>query len=436
MTQQRYRVTPGASLGGVLDVPGDKSISHRALLLNALARGRAEVTGILEGEDCLATRRALQAMGVAIERHAAGQYHIIGVGRQGFRAPAGPLDFGNSGTGLRLMAGIVAAQSFDTVLTGDESLRQRPMNRIAEPLNQMGARVDTTAGCPPVTIRGGRSLTAIRYAQPVASAQVKSAILLAGLNASGRTHIRAPGPSRDHTERLLQAMGAPLVCEGDAVSLEGPTDLNALDIDVPGDFSSAAFFLVAGCLSAPNGLTNNNVGLNPSRTGLLSILELMGAKVRVQRRRMAGGEPVADLQASQGPLRGATIPAELVPLAIDEFPIVFAAAAVAEGVTHVTGAAELRHKESDRIRVMAEGLRRLGVRVEEGSDGASIYGGALTAGEVDSAGDHRVAMAFAVAALVAAGPINIHNTANVATSFPGFDALARSAGFQIEVGSG
>jgi len=351
----------------------------------------------------------------------------------GFRAPQGPLDFGNSGTGLRLMAGITAAQSFDTVLTGDESLRQRPMSRIADPLNQMGAAVTTQGGCPPVTTLGGRSLKAIQYDMPIASAQVKSAILLAGLNASGRTLINAPGPSRDHTERLLKAMGAKLVCDGDNVSLEGPADLRAVDIEVPGDFSSAAFFLVAGCLAAPNGLVIRNVGLNPSRAGLLSILELMGAKIILHRERMVGGEPVADLEATRSSLSGVAIPPSLVPLAIDEFPIVFAAAAVAKGVTHVTGAAELRHKESDRIRVMAEGLRQLGVRVEEHPDGASIYGGELRAGEVDSAGDHRVAMAFAVAGQVAAGPIDIHNTANVATSFPGFDALAGDVGFQLEV---
>jgi 3-phosphoshikimate 1-carboxyvinyltransferase len=253
------------------------------------------------------------------------------------------------------------------------------------------------------------------------------------LNASGRTLINAPGPSRDHTERLLKAMGAQLVCDGDNVTLEGPVDLRAVDIEVPGDFSSAAFFLVAGCLAAPNGLVIRNVGLNPSRTGLLSILELMGAKIVLHRERMVGGEPVADLEATRSSLSGAAIPPSLVPLAIDEFPIVFAAAAVAKGVTHVTGAAELRHKESDRIGVMAEGLRQLGIRVEEHPDGASIYGGELCAGEVDSAGDHRVAMAFAVAGQVAAGPIDIHDTANVATSFPGFDALAGDVGFQLEV---
>ena len=433
MTQQRYRVTPGASLRGALEVPGDKSISHRALLLNALATGEAQVRGMLEGEDCLATCRALQALGVRIVRQGAGRYDVTGVGRQGFTAPQGPLDFGNSGTGLRLMAGIAAAQPFDSVLTGDASLRQRPMIRIAEPLNQMGAAVETEAGCPPVTIRGGRVLSAIEYEMPVASAQVKSAILLAGLNAKGRTLISAPGPSRDHTERLLQAMGAPLSCHADQVRLDGPADLRAVDIAVPGDFSSAAFFLVAGCLAAPNGLVVRNVGLNPSRTGLLSILELMGARIAVHGKRMVGGEPVADLEVTQTPLTGVSVPAELVPLAIDEFPVVFAAAAAAEGVTHITGASELRHKESDRIRVMAEGLRRVGVRVEEYADGASIHGGGLRAGEVDSAGDHRVAMAFSVAALVADGAIDIHNTANVATSFPGFDALAVDAGFQLEV---
>ena len=436
MTQQRYRVTPGASIGGELLVPGDKSISHRALLMNALAIGEAQITGLLEGEDCLATWRALQALGVRIDHQRSGEFRVVGVGRQGFVAPAGPLDFGNSGTGLRLMAGITAAQNFDTVLTGDASLRQRPMDRIADPLNRMGARVTTAAGCPPVTTQGGGGLTGIVYDMPVASAQIKSAILLAAINASGRTVINSPGPSRDHTERLLQAMGAPLKVSSDSVSLEGPVDLRSVDIEVPGDFSTAAFFIVAACLAAPNGLVIRDVGLNPSRTGLLSILEMMGATVQLHRQRMVGGEPVADVQVKQCQLEGVSIPPELVPLAIDEFPMIFVAAAAAKGVTQVTGAAELRHKESDRIQVMAAGLRQVGVRVDEHPDGATIYGGGLRAGEVDSLGDHRVAMAFAVAGLVAAGPIDIHNTANVATSFPGFDALASEVGFQLDVRDG
>jgi 3-phosphoshikimate 1-carboxyvinyltransferase len=436
MTQQRYRVTPGTPLKGELQVPGDKSISHRALLLNALAQGEAEVTGLLEGEDCLATERALRALGVAIQREGPGHYRIQGVGRQGFQPAPGAIDMGNSGTGIRLLAGITAAQAFDSVLTGDESLLRRPMGRIADPLNLMGADVRTVAGCPPITTKATAALRGIEYQMPIASAQVKSALLLAGLNAAGPTVINAPGPSRDHTERLLAAMGADIHCVENRVSLAGPTDLSCVDIEVPGDFSSAAFFLVAGCLAAPAGLLVRNVGLNPTRTGLLSILNLMGADIRIHNERSVGGEPVADLEARQVDLQGARIPTDLVPLAIDEFPIVFVAAAAAAGETYISGAAELRHKESDRIKVMADALGELGVEIEERADGATIRGGILRGGVVDACGDHRVAMAVAVAGLVAEGPIDIHNTDNVATSFPGFDALARGVGFELEVSGG
>ena len=434
-SQQRYRVAPGGSLGGELIVPGDKSISHRALLLNALAEGAAQVTGLLEGEDCMATATALRAMGVAIDRTSPGSYSIRGAGRRGLRKPAAPLDLGNSGTGMRLLAGALAGQVFDCVLTGDSSLRQRPMGRIAKPLALMGGSVATQDGCPPLSIAGCETLTGIDYAIPVASAQVKSAILLAGLNAQGTTQVHSPGPSRDHTERLMEAMGAPISSSADTVSLDGPADLAAIDIEVPADFSSAAFFLLAGSFAARESLWLRGVGVNPTRIGLLTILEQMGAKLRQHNLRSVGGEPVADIEVRRAPLRGISVAPELVPLAIDEFPVVFVAAAAAEGVSEITAADELRHKESDRISVMCEGLRQLGVEVEERPDGAVIHGkpGGFDAASIDSAGDHRIAMAFVVAALLANGPVEIQNTANVATSFPGFPQLAHEAGFQLEI---
>ena len=428
---QTYRARPVGRIGGSLTVPGDKSISHRALLLGAVADGVSRVTGLLTGADCIATLQALQAMGVDIELYD-DRALISGVGWSGLSAADQPMDMGNSGTGMRLLAGLLAGQAFDSVLTGDESLRRRPMARVADPLNAMGARIDTQNGHPPLTIHGGRELHGIDFSLPVASAQVKSALLLAGLGAKGLTAVTEPAPTRDHTERMLLAMGVQLSRRAQRIELEGPQRLQPVDLTVPGDLSSAAFFLVAGCLAAPNGLLIRNVGLNPTRVGLLEIMKLMGARVRVSNRRTVGQEPVADLEVHRSELKGAEIPASLVPLAIDEFPIVFIAAAAATGDTLVRGATELRHKESDRISVMAAGIRALGGYVDELADGVLIRGGRLQAGSVDSHGDHRVAMAFAVASLIATGEIVIRDTHNVATSFPGFVAAATEVGLDVE----
>lgn len=427
----RYVVHPASRVGGELTVPGDKSISHRSLMLGGIAAGRSEIRGFLPSEDCHATLAALRAMGVDVKQHAATHLVVHGAGTRGLAAPGQVLDMGNSGTALRLFMGLLAAQSFDTTLVGDASLMRRPMERVAQPLRAMGAAIETTEGRPPVRIAGGRALTAIDYALPVPSAQVKSAILLAGLAAEGVTRVTEPAPTRDHTERMLAGFGVRLAREGATVAIEGGQRLSAARIEVPADISSAAFFLVAGALAAPDGLVLRSVGVNPTRTGILDILRLMGADIRVENLRESGGEPRADLVVRASALRGIRIPEALVPLAIDEFPVLFIAAAAAEGVTELTGAEELRVKETDRLAVMAEGLARLGVRHELLPDGIRIEGGPLSGGTLDSHGDHRIAMAFAVASLRATGPLEILDVANVATSFPGFVPLARSAGLAI-----
>jgi len=432
----RLRASPASAVGGRIGVPGDKSISHRALMLGAVAEGTTTVHGFLASEDCLATQAALEAMGVAIERRADGLVRIEGVGPHGLKAPRKTLDLGNSGTAIRLLMGLLAGQPFDSTLTGDASLVQRPMERVAAPLRLMGARITTSAGGrPPVTIGGGARLKGVDYTLPMASAQVKSALLLAALSASGTTTVRSPGPSRDHTERMLEAMGVRPALKsagaGHTVAITGPATLRGGEVRVPGDFSSAAFFLVAGCLAARDGLLIENVGINPTRVGLLTIVRKMGGHVELRNERTMGAEPVADLFVRQSELHGIVVPPELVPLAIDEFPILFIAAAAARGETVVSGADELRKKETDRIAVMAAGLRALGVDVEERPDGARITGGPLRGGSVDSRGDHRIAMSFAVASLRAAGPIEISSTAEVATSFPTFLDVARQAGLEI-----
>jgi len=428
-----YVASPSTRVGGAIEVPGDKSISHRALMLGAVAEGETRVRGFLESEDCVATRRAFEALGVRIDDGADGTLRIFGVGAHGLRPAAGPLDLGNSGTAIRLLTGLLAPQAFDTTLTGDASLRQRPMERVASPLRMMGARIRTHDGKAPIEITGGAHLTGIDYTQPVASAQVKSALLLAGLYASGTTIVRSPGPSRDHTERMLRSMGARVDSSDDGltVALLGPQTLRGGDIDVPGDLSSAAFFIVAGCLGATDGLLIRNVGMNPSRNGILTILGAMGARIEIRNPRTAGTEPVADLFVERSELEGIDVPPELVPLAIDEFPILFVAAAGARGATIVRGAEELRHKESDRLAVMARGLAALGAKVEEREAGLIIEGGRLHGGEIDSHGDHRVAMSFAVASLLSDAPITIRDTAAVATSFPSFLEVASACGLAV-----
>jgi 3-phosphoshikimate 1-carboxyvinyltransferase len=427
-----FIVEPSAGVAGRLRVPGDKSISHRALMLGAIASGTTCVSGFLEGEDCLATLRAVTSLGARVHRPAAGEVQVEGVGLAGLNAPKAVLDMGNAGTAMRLFMGLLAGQRFDSELVGDQSLMRRPMERVAQPLREMGARVETWEGRPPVRIRGGSRLRGIHYAMPVASAQVKSALLLAGLYAEGTTTVTEPAVTRDHTERMLQSFGVEVVARGGTVTLQPPTRLEAARIEVPGDFSSAAFFIVAACIGARAPVLIEGVGVNPTRTGLLEMLALMGADLRLVDHRSAGAEPVANIEIRPASLTGIRVPEHLVPVAIDEFPAFFIAAACARGETLVTGAEELRVKESDRIAVMARGLEAVGVRNEVLPDGLRIEGGPIGGGLVDSHGDHRVAMAFAVASLRAAGPIQIRDVANVATSFPGFAPLARSLGLILE----
>lgn len=438
----RYLIQPGGRIEGEITVPGDKSISHRALMLGGIAEGVTDITGFLAGEDCLATLRALQAMGVQIDRPEEEHVIVRGVGPEGLTAAAAPLDMGNAGTAMRLFMGLLAAQRFSSTLVGDESLMRRPMERVAAPLRLMGADIRTNSGRPPVQIQGGRSLRAIEYTLPVASAQVKSAILLAGLSSAGRTRVTEPAPARDHTERMLGAFGVEVLRNGATVALEGGQTLRATHVPVPADFSSAAFFLVAGCLAAEHGLLLRNVGVNPTRTGLLQLLLQMGADIRVHvtSKSQGGGaasdttgEPVADIEVRRSRLKGIKVPEALVPLSIDEFPIFFVAAACAQGETLVRGALELRVKETDRLAAMGLGLTALGVRTELLEDGIWIQGGdGFGGGTVDSQGDHRIAMAFAIAGLRARQPIEVMDVANVATSFPGFVRLAHAAGLQIE----
>lgn len=436
MTNVSFTVEPSRTLNGQIRVPGDKSISHRSIMMGSLAEGITEVSGFLEGEDCLATLKAFQAMGVEIKGPQQGRVTIQGVGMHGLRAPQGPLDMGNSGTSMRLLTGILAGQSFDSVLTGDSSLLRRPMKRITEPLTQMGAHIETThAGTAPLHIEGGVTLSGIDYAMPIASAQVKSCLLLAGLYARGRTCITEPAPSRDHTERMLQGFGYSLQQDQDRVCLTGGGCLQARTIEVPADISSAAFFLVGASIARDSDLLLEHVGINPTRTGVIHILRLMGADITLLNERHAGGEPVADIRVRPANLRGIRIPEELVPLAIDEFPAIFIAAACAEGETVLTGAEELRVKESDRIQVMAEGLQTLGVEARPAPDGLIIQGigdASLAGGEINSQGDHRIAMAFAMASLRTGDTLHIHDCANVNTSFPGFVDLVRSSGLNIQ----
>ncbi len=431
-----YLAAPSAAVSGAIGVPGDKSVSHRSLLLAGIATGTSEISGFLPSEDCLASLAAMRALGVQIEQHGATDVRVHGVGLRGLKASGRALDMGNAGTAMRLFTGLLAAQAFDSRLVGDASLMQRPMERVARPLREMGADVRTHAGTPPVDIRGGAVLHGIEYQMPIASAQVKSAVLLAALYAEGATTIRSPAVSRDHSERMLACFGAELAIEGLSVRLTPPRGLHAQRVKVPGDFSSAAFFIIAGLLGAgPGGLTIQHVGMNPTRTGLLDILARMGGKIEVRNARDSGAEPVADLHVRRSPLRGIAVPPELVALSIDEFPVLFIAAACAQGETLISGAEELRVKESDRIAVMSAGLRALDVAHETYPDGLRIAGratgAAFSAGEVDSGGDHRVAMAFSIASLRAAGPILIRDVANVATSFPGYVQLAHSVGLNL-----
>ncbi len=431
-----FETRPTRRIFGALTVPGDKSISHRALMLSGLAEGTSVVDGFLPSEDCLRSLAAMRALGVRIEQQHSTGVRIHGVGLRGLKAAPHALDMGNAGTAIRLFTGLLAAQEFSSRLIGDESLMKRPMERVAKPLREMGAEVRTHDGKPPVDIEGGRRLHGIEYRMPVASAQVKSAILLAGLYAEGPTTVIAPAVCRDHSERMLLNCGVRLENEGLATTIYPPERLTAQNIEVPGDFSSAAFFIVAGLLGGSGeGLLLRNVGLNPTRTGLLDILGSMGGNIEILNTRHSGAEPLADLRVRASELKGVTVPAAWVPLAIDEFPVLFIAAACAQGETVISGAEELRVKESDRIAAMSAGFKTLGVAHRVTPDGMRIEGRpagpAFEGGEVEAFGDHRIAMAFSIASLRAANSIGIRDVANVATSFPGFVELARSVGLDV-----
>ncbi len=427
-----YTCHPSASVYGYLRVPGDKSISHRSIILSSIARGTSEISGFLRGQDSLHTVQAFRAMGVVIKQE--GEELVVeGVGLNGLTQPGHSIDMGNSGTAMRLLAGLLCGQKFDTVLCGDESLSTRPMNRVIDPLQLMGARIDSEKeGTAPLSIHGNRSLNAIDYTLPVASAQVKSSILLAGLYAPGKTEIIEPAPTRDHTERMLRGFGCDVSSTDGRITLQGQQLLHATQIEIPADISSAAFFMVAACISKNSQITLNHVGINPTRTGIIDILELMGADIQLINEREVGGEPVADIVVRSTELKGIQIPPHLVPLAIDEFPVIFIAASCATGTTLLTDAEELRVKESDRIQVMADGLSVLGIHARPTEDGMVIQGGQIGSGSVDSHGDHRVAMAFSIASLRAQGPIRILQCANVDTSFPGFVEMAIHAGLNFQ----
>ncbi|MEG2357461.1 bifunctional prephenate dehydrogenase/3-phosphoshikimate 1-carboxyvinyltransferase [Acinetobacter sp.] len=445
VTTQQFRILPGQkAFQGKFSVPGDKSVSHRSIMFGAIAEGTTHVTGFLEGEDALATLQAFRDMGVSIEGPKNGEVTIHGVGMQGLKAPAGALYMGNSGTSMRLLSGMLAAQRFDSVMTGDASLSKRPMERIAKPLREMGAQIQTTGerGTPPVSITGSQPLKGIQYDLPMASAQVKSGILLAGLWAEGETSVTEPEPTRDHTERMLRAFGYEVKTEGSRISLQGGGKLTATEIQVPSDISSAAFFMVGAAITEGSDVTLEAVGINPTRTGVIEILKQMGADLTVENERIAGGEPIADIRIrGTRTLKGIHMPEDQVPLAIDEFPALFIAAACAEGQTVLTGAAELRVKESDRIQVMADGLKIMGIDCTPTDDGIIIEGkgkagdwsAVFGGGEIESHHDHRIAMSFAMAGLRTSGEIKIAGTETVATSFPTFTELAAQAGLPIQV---
>lgn len=434
-----FIVSPGGKLAGEVRVPGDKSISHRSIIFAAIADGVTSIRGFLQGEDCLATINAFRAMGVPIEGPVngpeGGNVTVHGVGIDGLQAPDGPMDMGNSGTSMRLMTGLLAGQEFDSELVGDGSLMTRPMHRVTDPLQIMGAIISTTdSGTAPIRISGGGKLRGLDYELPLASAQVKSAVLLAGLYAEGQTCVTEPAPTRDHTERMLSGFAYKVDNPAyNKVCIEGGGRLTATQIDVPADISSATFFMLGASIAPGSDITLKHVGTNPTRTGVIDILRLMGADISIGNESEVGGEPVADIRVRYTPLKGIVIPEELVPLAIDEFPAIFVAAACAEGETILTGAEELRVKESDRIAVMADGLKVLGVKAKPTADGIVIAGGdGFKAGEIQSCGDHRIAMAFAMAALRARGSVTIRDCANVNTSFPGFASLAADSGLNIQ----
>ncbi|MHB8121866.1 MAG: 3-phosphoshikimate 1-carboxyvinyltransferase [Desulfuromonadaceae bacterium] len=417
-------IQPATSVRGEIIVPGDKSISHRSIMLGAIANGVTTVRGFLRGEDNLSTMHAFRAMGVEINDDGE-TVKINGRGLYGLKEPGDVLDCGNSGTTIRLITGLLSGQSFFSVVTGDQYLRKRPMKRVVEPLTLMGARISGRKGgtLAPLAIDGG-SLQGIAYQSPVSSAQIKSSIMLAGLYAAGETSVSEPSLSRDHSERMFQLFGASLVRGDKAVTVRGGVELTGQEVTVPGDISSAAFFMVAALITPGSELLIKNVGVNPSRTGIIDILQSMGGDLQLLDQREVSGEPVADILVRSSRLKGISISGAVVPRAIDEFPAICVAAAVAEGITTIRDARELRVKETDRITAMADNLRKLGITVTESEDGMDITGSEqLSGGTVDSCGDHRIAMSMSVAALVASGPITVTDIACVATSFPTFFPL-------------
>lgn len=424
--------SPVHSIAGEITVPGDKSISHRSIIFGSLAKGTTVINGFLDGDDCMATLAAFQSMGVVIEGPTNQQVIIHGVGKYGLKKPNHVIDCGNSGTSMRLLAGLLAAQPFDSQLTGDESLLKRPMLRISKPLIQMGAEIITNEGKPPIIIKGGKELKAISYLMPEASAQVKSCILLAGLYAKGTTKITETGVSRDHTELMLKTFSYPIHQTEQSIEINADSECFGTTINVPGDLSSAAFFIVAATIIPGANVVIRNVGINSTRTGIIHILREMGANIEMINERQWGEESVADLHVTYSPLKGIDISPAMVPLAIDEFPIIFIAAACAHGQTTLKGAKELRLKESDRIGAMVDGLVALGIEAEGFDDGVVIKGGTMQGGVVDSRGDHRIAMSFAIAGAVSKTPITIKNCANVATSFPTFVSTATKLHFRLE----
>ena len=430
-----YITSIAGPLKGSIKVPGDKSISHRSIMLGSIADGVTKVSGFLEGEDSLATLSAFKDMGVKIERNGS-NVAINGVGKYGLKEPINSLNLGNSGTSIRLMSGLLSAQSFDSELCGDESLSKRPMGRVIEPLRLMGADISGNDSKPPLLIKGGKQLSSIEYTLPVASAQIKSCLLLAGLYSDGKTTIIENGISRDHTERMLKGFGYDVTSSSNTISLMGGGSLKSCDIDVPSDISSAAFFMVAGCISENSSIVLEAVNINPTRTGVIDILRLMGGNLELLNQRLQAGELIADIKVTSSELKGIEIPENLVPLAIDEFPVLFIAASCAKGETVLTGAKELRVKESDRIQVMADGLTSLGIDNEVLDDGIRIIGGEFKeqTSSIKSHHDHRISMAFAIASVKSKFNIEIEGVDNVKTSFPNFVELANSIGMKIKEG--
>ena len=433
----RFKVTPSKVRDASVTVPGDKSVSHRALMLGSIAEGRTDVSGFLAGEDCLATLGAMRALGVEIDQPSATEMSIAGVGLYGLQGAQTDLDLGNSGTAMRLMAGLLSGQSFNSVLTGDASLSGRPMSRIIKPLMMMGAAIESDCdGTPPLQISGGLKLHGIHYDLPMASAQVKSAILLAGLYANGSTSVREPAVTRDHTERMFGSMGVTVSSANGTIALEGGQQPQGCNVRVPADLSSASFVMLAALLAENADIQILNVGVNPTRTGVIDILQAMGADISLENPQLLGEEPVADIRVRSSRLHGGPVDPALVSLAIDEFPVLFVAAAAAEGSTTFSGIGELRVKESDRISAMANGMRILGIQVDETDDGAVVHGGRFGGGTVNSYADHRVAMSLALAGTIASDEVIVEDVESVDTSFPGFCDCMNGLGTDISSESG